>query len=67
MLLMAVEKFDYSYITEERSLQDQQEIISQIMPKIIFATPLKMSDIKKTEKTFRTLDDKNLLDSLIYY
>lgn len=67
MLLMAVEKFDYSYITEERSLQDQQEIISQIMPKIIFATPLKMSDIKKTDKTFRTLDDKNLLDSLIYY
>jgi len=37
------------------------------MPAIIFATPVKCSEIKAANKTLKGFDDKNLLDSMLHY
>jgi hypothetical protein len=38
-----------------------------VMPAIIFASPLKCSDIKATNKSLKGFDDKNILDNILYH
>ena len=63
MLSKAAECYDMKKVVVE---SDVEKALSELMPKLIFATTQTSSEIKSSNKLLKALDDKNLLDALLY-
>lgn len=67
MLLQASAKFDVSQGDDEVDANHDETVLGPLMPKLIFASPKSCNEIKRNHKQLKALDDKNLLDSLLYF
>jgi hypothetical protein len=66
MLWQAANMFDFSLgINDPTPANIQAEMIAA-MPKLLFAVPQKLAEIKNGSKHLKRLDDKNALDSMLY-
>lgn len=67
MLEKAAKMFDVAQDASEMEEREKEQAMNALMPKLLFATPKSSGDIKRNNKLLKALDDKNLLDAMLYF